>query len=116
MVDRPPVQGDVERHGRDLELHTQLSGDTGVEALVTAVIVETELHTRTYVEVGDAGVGEDEIIHAGHIETVAAAEESEVSLEETGAAAVLIGKFSAVTGAETECARLGGSHSGEREY
>ena len=115
VVDRAPVEGNVDGRRRDFELHAELAGEAGVEAARVSVVVETELHTGADIEVDDAGVGEDEVIHTGHIEAVVGPK-TEVGLEEAGAATVLIGDFSAVTGTDTEGAGLSGCHSREREY
>ena len=43
-------------------------------------------------------------------------EETEVSLNETGTGGVLVGKFSTITGTDTQGARLRGSDGGKSEH
>ena len=103
-----PVKRQVQGNGRYLELYAQLSADAGVEFAHALVAVESHLDTGSCIEVDYAAAGEDEIIHAGQIEAVGIAKESEVSLQEAGRDIVLIRDFPAVTDAETQCTGLSG--------
>ena len=117
VVDGPPVQGDVERNGRNLELYAELGACAYVERIMDSfVVIDAKLDGGADVKVADACIGEDEVIGAGYIITMCMGKEAEVEFQEAGTAAVLIGKFAAVTGADTDSPGLGGSDGRKCEH
>ena len=70
------------------------------------MVVEAYLHGRSHIKVANACIGKDEVISGGYIVTMCMAEETKVKLKEVCTYAVLVGKFTAVTGAYTNCTGL----------
>ncbi len=122
VVARHPVDGDVHRDRGNLEFETQLGYDAREElqgaGIAVIVVVESQGSTRAYIEVDDAGAGEDEIIGAGQAEAETMAPGgAQVKLGEVVAQTLLIREFCAVsTDTDTQCARLRGSDGGKSEH
>lgn len=100
-IDRPPVHGELERDRGNVPFYAKLAGDADIHVSVSVmVVVETKLGARAGIEVHLTVSGDDEVIDADDIETTG--EPAEVEFRKVGTETVLVGKFAAVTGTETE--------------
>lgn len=66
---RPPVKGDVHGETGNHEFSSKLSHYCSAESSAAVIVVESESHTRSYIEVEISGATEMEVIDSAKMET-----------------------------------------------
>ena len=116
QINRPPIDGDLERNLRNVPFHTDLPSDTRIHTIVVLgmrTVVESQIGTGAHIEVAEAVAGKNEVVDTHDIETVGIP--TEVQFTEVGTEAVLIGELATIADTGADGTRLRGCHHGKAE-